>query len=201
MATTYSRFRFSSVSGLSYTGTAPDGEVEDYEITIGGDVDVNLKAFLEGPFNGTTMDTDLNSQNLIPLSQPYNSDPTAKWYYTGTESVSSIPNTNVVDWVVVEFRDAPTAAAATGATMVSQQAAFILNDGTIVGLDGVSPVKTNGLYQYDLYVVIWHRNHLGVMSAIPIVPSGINQYTYDFTTALGQAYLNGQKNLGGGIYG
>jgi hypothetical protein len=32
--TTYSRFRFSSVGGLSYDGPAPDGEVEDYRLYI-----------------------------------------------------------------------------------------------------------------------------------------------------------------------
>jgi len=31
---TYARFRISSVDGLSYDGAAPDGEVEDYRITI-----------------------------------------------------------------------------------------------------------------------------------------------------------------------
>jgi len=31
---TFARFRFSSVGGLSYTGWAPDGEVEDYEVAI-----------------------------------------------------------------------------------------------------------------------------------------------------------------------
>ncbi|MCY2953455.1 MAG: GEVED domain-containing protein [Planctomycetota bacterium] len=33
-ASTYSRFRFSSVRALSYTGPAPDGEVEDYAVKI-----------------------------------------------------------------------------------------------------------------------------------------------------------------------
>jgi len=198
---TFARFRFSTVSGLSYTGVAPDGEVEDHEVRIEGDVDVNLKVFLEGPYNGTAMNTILNSQGLIPLYQPYNSDPSAIWYYTGSESVGSIPGANITDWVMVEFRDALTAFSATGATMASQQAAFILNDGSVVGLDGISPVKTNGIYQYNLFVVIWQRNHLGVLSANPLLPSGINQYSYDFTTPPGQAYLNGQKLLGGSIYG
>ncbi len=39
------------------------------------------------------------------------------------------------------------------------------------------------------------------MSANPLTASG-GIYTYDFTTAAGQAYGTGtQKNLGGGIYG
>ncbi|MBI5758891.1 MAG: CHRD domain-containing protein [Planctomycetales bacterium] len=34
LATTYARFRLSSVTGLSYDGFAPDGEVEDYVVTV-----------------------------------------------------------------------------------------------------------------------------------------------------------------------
>ncbi|MFC1964933.1 collagen binding domain-containing protein [Chloroflexota bacterium] len=34
---TFARFRFSTVGGLSYNGTAPDGEVEDYEVIIVGE--------------------------------------------------------------------------------------------------------------------------------------------------------------------
>jgi hypothetical protein len=36
---TFARFRFSSAGGLTYTGLAEDGEVEDYEITILADTD------------------------------------------------------------------------------------------------------------------------------------------------------------------
>ena len=32
--TTYARFRFSTLPGLSFTGEAPDGEVEDYRVEI-----------------------------------------------------------------------------------------------------------------------------------------------------------------------
>ncbi len=65
-------------------------------LQLNAQITLNLKAFLEGPFNGSVMNTALNPQNLIPLSQPYNGSP---WNYTGTEQVSSIPNGNVVDWV------------------------------------------------------------------------------------------------------
>lgn len=40
--TTFARFRFSTAGGLTYTGQAPDGEVEDYKVFIGeqgGDLD------------------------------------------------------------------------------------------------------------------------------------------------------------------
>ena len=95
---------------------------------------LNLKVYLEGPFNVTEMKTDLNTQDLIPSAQPYNVNP---WYYYGTENIVTIPNSDIVDWVLVEFRDAPSAALAAKSTMVNQQAAFILNDGSVVGLDGM----------------------------------------------------------------
>ena len=85
--------------------------------------------------------------------------------------------------------------------MISMQAAFVKRDGSIVATDGLSLLKVNGIFQFNPYVVIWHRNHLGVLSATPLVPSGINQYSYDFTSGAGQAYLSGQKSLGGGVYG
>jgi hypothetical protein len=198
---TIARFRLSTLPGLSFTGLAIDGEVEDYQITMEGDVDVGLRVFLEGPYVGPNMSTTLNTLGYLPLGQPYNADPLAVWYYNGTESVPAIPNTNITDWVLVEFRDAPSAAAATRATMISMQPAFIMNNGMVIGLDGISPLKVSGVFQYNPYVVIWHRNHLGVLSAVPLILTGINQYSYDFTTGAGQAYLNGHKDLGGGVYG
>ena len=44
----------------------------------------------------------LNLLNYIPTTQPYNIAP---WNYTGTESVTTIPNSNVIDWVLVELRE------------------------------------------------------------------------------------------------
>ena len=47
------------------------------------------------------MRTTLNSGGIIPLSQPYIGAP---YNYTGTESVATIPNANIVDWVLIEHR-------------------------------------------------------------------------------------------------
>jgi hypothetical protein len=54
------------------------------------------------------------------------------------------------------------------------------------------------VFTKDVYVVVYHRNHLSMMSATP-VPTVGGIYTYDFTTAQSQAYLNGQKVLSGGF--
>ena len=168
----------------------------EYQSTVSFQLD--LKVFLEGTFNGTAMNTELNNLSMIPLTQPYNAAP---WNYAGTESVSAIPNNQVVDWVLIEGRDAPDAASATEATAFAQQAAFLLNNGKIVDLDGFSPLSTNYSLNNNLFVVIWHRNHLPILSQFPLIKSG-GVFSYDFTSPAGQAYgIDAQKDLGGNIYG
>lgn len=154
---------------------------------------LDLTAFLKGPFNGTNMNTDLNS--IIPQQQSL-----GVIGYEGPEAVSAIPNTNIVDWIGVELRDAPNIGSANEGTTVGGGAFFILNDGKVVGLDGSSMLSFDLEIANQLFVVIWHRNHLPVISQYPLSESG-GIYTYDFTTAANQAYGSNQNNLGGGKFG
>ena len=144
---------------------------------------------LEGPYNGPYMKTNLKAGGYIPISQPYNTSP---WGYSGTESSEAF--TGVVDWILVELRDATDAASATGGTMIERQAAFLLGSGNCV-------IEFSSSYSNNLYVVIWHRNHLPVLTNNPVlITDGV--HNYDFTTGTGQAYgTDAQKNLGDGIYG
>ena len=89
----------------------------------------------------------------------------------------------------------------TRSTGTGRKAAFLINDGSVVDMEGTSyPSVVSTPIVNNLYVVIWHRNHLGIMSAYPLTESG-GIYTYDFTTPEGQAYgTEAQKNLGG-VYG
>ncbi len=161
-------------------------------------ISLHLNVFLEGPFNGTGMNTDINTDGLIPLAQPYSGVP---WNYTGTETVPSIPNASIVDWVLVELRETTgDASTATADKQIHRQAAFVLSDGSVVGLDGSSLITYTGTIANNLYVVIWHRNHLAVMSSGALTEVG-GDYAWDFSTGLSKAYLNGQKQLVTGIYG
>jgi hypothetical protein len=158
-------------------------------------IQLNLNAFLEGPFEGTEMNTDLLD---IPLYQPYSIAP---WNYPGTESVDTIP-ADVIDWVLIELRDTTDASLATGETVIARQAAFLLNDGTIVDTEctDVRPCVCTNVTN-NLFVVIYHRNHLPIMSANPATKSG-GVYFYDFTAPAGQAYgTDAQKDLGNGVFG
>jgi hypothetical protein len=158
---------------------------------------VDLTAFLEGPFDGSLMNNFLSDQVLVPVNQPYNAAP---WNYYGTESLIPGQVPNKVDWVLVELRDAVSAASATPSAIISRKAALILSDGSVVNHDGSPDLEFTNTVSNQLFVVIWHRNHLGMMSATPLTESG-GIYTYNFTTGLGMAYLNGQKLLSSGIYG
>jgi len=158
----------------------------------------NLKTFLEGPFNGTTMNAYLNDFDLLPLAQPYGGLP---WEYTGTESVTEMPNPNVVDWVLVEIRETEgDVETATAATTVARKAGFILDNGYIVDLDGESDLLFPTSFEDNIYVVIWHRNHIRVMSSAALTQVG-GVYTYDFTDDVAKAYGSQQKEIASGVFG
>jgi hypothetical protein len=166
----------------------------------------DFTVFMEGPFNPSTsqMKTDINT--ILPTSQPYYpalpyfGNPMPKWYYGGSETVGAIPNTFIVDWVIVQLREGTTPATAT--TVLATQAAFINNLGKVVGMDGLSPLTFAVSYTSNLYAVIWHRNHLGIISANPLVNVG-GIFTYNFSSGSGQAYggASAQKQLATGIWG
>jgi hypothetical protein len=162
--------------------------------------DVALTAFLEGPYSEPLMSTTLNSSGLLPLVQPYNEYP---HFYTGTESVPVIPSASVVDWVLIEVRDATTVANATPATTIGIAAGFILNNGTITSINGTSSIYFSGTVTHNLYGVVWHRNHLGIISANPLILSSPGHYTYNFSDGPGQVYggTSGHKKIGSGTYG
>ena len=159
-------------------------------------INLEMMVFLEGPFNGTDMNPSTGS-GFLPLTQPYGGSP---WNYSGAESVTSIP-ANVVDWILVELRDAPDAGSAIPSTMIAQQAAFLLNDGFVVGLDGSSNLVFDQSFNQSLFVVVYHRNHLPVMTANPIARvDGI--YGYSFMSDGMSAYgTDALINLDVNVYG
>ncbi len=192
-----SPFTISSFDMRDPNNNPISASLDSGHIYIGG-IRVNAKVFLQGPFNTSTnvMNTNLNSLNYLPLSQPYNTSP---WNYTGTESVSSdflSSSTDIVDWVLVDLRTSTNS----GSTFATK-AALIKNDGTIVDYtDGVSPVFILEPSPGDYYLVVRHRNHLAVMSADLITMTNKTPL-YDFTTNLSKFYGGDAKEVNTGIYG
>ncbi|MCB2220876.1 MAG: carboxypeptidase regulatory-like domain-containing protein [Bacteroidetes bacterium] len=159
--------------------------------------ELNVMAFLEGSFNGADMNTDLSGQPDFPMAQPFNAVP---WNYSGSESVSTLPP-STVDWVLIELRDAPDANSATASTVVDRKAALMMSSGEIRDVDGLTLPVFDVPVSNALFVVIYHRNHLAVMSSSGLSIAG-GTYSWDFTGGSGQAYgTDALVDLGGGHFG
>lgn len=127
------------------SGQAPDSSLCEEE----QGAEVSIKVFLQGPYQNGEMNAVL--QSLMPLNQPFSSE------YNGMESVTAIP-VDIVDWVLVELRNPV-------ATVLATRAAFLKKDGTVVDLDGLSPVLFEGMDAGDYFIAVKHRNHLSIMTS------------------------------------
>ncbi len=133
-------------------------------------VSVAARVFLDGPYDANTglMRDALRTLGDFPLLDPY---PTLGYVHAeggndGTISPAVLstsgPNA-IVDRVVLELRDA------TDPTLRHHSRSVLLQrDGDVVELDGISPVRF-AAPAGNYHVAILHRNHLGVMSAVPLV--------------------------------
>jgi len=157
------------------TNILTQGFQQPYGITLHG-IDLNLLVFLEGPYSSGQMNTDLYDAGLIPQGQPYNIFP---WDHDEGEVADPIPP-NAVDWVLVEIHDAIDVGSITGSTWVERQAAFVLNNGSVIAADGSPVLQFESSITEGLFVAIWHRNHLGILSANALSESG-GIYSYDFS--------------------
>jgi hypothetical protein len=81
---------------------------------------------------------------------------------------------NVVDWVLVEARDA-----SDNTNIVDRRAAILLDDGSVVDVDFTSPVLFNNILDGDYFIVIQHHNHFPVMTGTAITLP--NTTLHDFT--------------------
>ncbi|MBK9418310.1 MAG: PKD domain-containing protein [Flavobacteriales bacterium] len=133
-------------------------------------VQVSVRAFLEGPYSTVTgqMSDALRSLPGFPTAQPYSAAP---WNHVGTETVAPAVlavtgNNAVVDWVLVELRDA-----GDNTTVVARAAGLLQRDGDVVATNGTAPL-TLDIGPGNYHVAVLHRNHMGVMTAAAIALSG-----------------------------
>ncbi|MCE7996947.1 MAG: hypothetical protein HEP71_33605 [Roseivirga sp.] len=167
-------------------GLAPNPLVDNMVIIVGAvenaptTATVAASVFLEGAYNGTDLNTTLNAS--IPTTQPYS----INGHSGGT--ASGIP-ANAVDWVLIELREAGSAATALSNTKVGSVAGFLMNDGSVKATDGTSnlTVPLSGNTGSEFFMVIYHRNHLPIMSANAVSESS-GTYTIDFTTVSANTY-------------
>ncbi len=142
------------------------------------------------------------ASNLIPLTDPYRSAPYSANY---THVNNTVPETilqsvlndqvvaanNIVDWVYVELR---TISSPTVAPVTQTRSVLLRRDGTLVDVDGVSPVYFKNVDPGNYVLSIRHRNHLGIsISPAAPTPLNISPSGFNFGTA-GGASLFGVAN-------
>lgn len=174
---------FVSTTGITATELANEWKLADSKYSF------NITVFLRGAWNNGSglMRNTLNTGGLLPLSQPYTGAP---FNYAGTESVASIPNSNIVDWVLIEYRKPSTGnpSDANASSIVGRKAGFVLMNGNVVDLDGVTPITYDITKQGPGFIVVRHRNHLAIMSNI-LASNAAGTFSNDFSL-LSNSYKN-----------
>jgi hypothetical protein len=160
-------------------------------------VNINPKTFLQGPLlNPVTvglMNDDLRSNGYLPTTSPYADAVTAvaTVFNIGGTSGAGISQDDIVDWVWLEIRQATD-----NTKVVRSQSALLQRDGDIVDLDGISTLQLNAA-PTSYYVVVKHRNHLGIMSfsTLTLTESGTN--SVDFTNPTTQTFGSNAQTIFG----
>lgn len=209
-----------SIDNTTNTVTAPMSGTSSQLYAMNKFVLVTPKVFLQGAFDGATglmrdqlrnstmsyTPGNLPGTNLIPTNDPYRTAPYNSFFsHTASNDVpeqltstavlndQANPSDNVVDWVFLELRTAT----GSGSALIQQtRSALVRRDGTIVDIDGTSPVYFKNLDAGSNYVVtVRHRNHLGISSnpATPI-SLGLANSSFDFTNTGNTANIFGTAN-------
>lgn len=161
-------------------------------------IKINPVVFLQGAMlNPTAGEENLMRDDLrqlfLPIKSPYADAITCdvSVFIEGGVSGTGAIDDNIVDWVYIELRDKNNISN----TLVGRSA-LLQRDGDIVDVDGVSNLTIETSAD-DYYVVIRHRNHLGIVTASPVSLSA-NAITVDFTNANNQITWgnNAQTTLG-----
>jgi hypothetical protein len=140
---------------------------------------------LEGPYNTGTLQMNKTLRTGGYLAAHFGSIP--------------IPS-EAVDSITVELRNA---ASSSGATTRKYRPAWLLTDGTIRAFSDT----TKTYVEFDTlagnyYLVVYHRNHIPIITAATQQLNGATPLLYDFTTAQSQAFgSNPMKALVGGTFG
>ncbi len=142
-------------------------DVYDANCLCKGVAGYGFKVLLEGMIQSNgTMNNGLNTNNLIPLSQPFN---TAPWNYNGTESFTTLP-TDMVDWVLLNFYDA-------SENILETKAAYVDVNGDVFDVNGNSRIAITANSNDIQYVSVHHKSHLAIVADTDNLVNNIADFT------------------------
>ncbi len=176
----------------------PDTSDNHVELTVNvmPAIKIFMRAYLEGAYRFAIQipnhpDPELMATSLryspisggnclIPLKSPYAD---SLFRDPGVTDPNDLPE-DIVDWVFVQLRSAedpgsPDLVLGNGVAGVS---CFLRNDGALIDVDGSEGVLLPGIAEGSYYFIIDHRNHLKVMSAVPVNTLEMTEYNFDGPT-------------------
>ncbi len=154
-------------------------------------VTLDICVFLEGVYdiNSGAMGNTLQSMGVLSATQPYNASP---WNYGGQEILTT--GTGITDWVLVSLRTS------TAKSSEIARAAGVLQTDGCIDFPNAADILPLG-FNTPVYIVVEHRNHMGVMSAQAVSVSN-DVLAHDFRAA--QSYATpgtyGQKQMEDGVW-
>ncbi len=168
----------------------------------GAQLNLSVRVYLMGAFDQATgmMKDDLRQLSLLPVQQPYT---TLGFQHAANPQeqingniLTTSDNNAIVDWVLVQLLDKDDPQ-----QLVASRAGLLQRDGDVVDMDGISSVAFESVVEDLYYLIVRHRNHLGVMTATPVSLSASGtaiDFTDDSTPTFGtdaQADVGGVKLL------
>ena len=146
--------------------------------------------YLQGAFlnngNSIFMKDDLRANDLIPMVSPYDGVTTLN-----TDLLIETDEEGIVDWVLVELRDA------NDNTNIVYSGSFLLQrEGSVISPSSSSAIQID-IPGGNYYVAVKHRNHLGIMTANPIALDGLANTRIKFSSGEEPTYgTNAQTSFG-----
>lgn len=173
------------VNSDSNSITVPMDHFSTYVIIEAECISLNARIFLEGPYQGNgSMSTTLQTEGYLPVVSPYNDSRLA----------GPIP-ANITDWILLELRT-------DGDNIVYQRSFLLRSDGQVVDINGsTETLRLPGVDEGNYYVLLYHRNHLPLISKEKI-PFSFSQTTLlDFTSDVVELFdANAAKPVMEGVW-
>jgi len=136
------------------------------------------------------MRDDLRSNGLIPTTSPYTDALTCD-----ASVFNAIGQDAIVDWVWIELRDENN-----NTIVIQVRSALLQRDGDVVDIDGIS-VLTFYNISANYYLMISHRNHIGILSANTLsLNSTVTVADFRTNSALVTGGTNGIADMGDGSF-
>ncbi len=172
-------------------------------------VHLSVRAYLQGAYNTQTglMTDKLLTKGFLPKPQPFDKLVTSFGYtvFEGvppfnhfgkevmSDSVKAMPAGNTpVDWMLLELRDVDDPV-----KRVAAKATLLQRDGDVINAEtGSTNIVFRGVPPGNYYVVLRHRNHIGVMTATRLSLTE-TATVIDFTQPSYAVYGNNQRYLAG----